>query len=322
MSTLYLRESLKDIKNGFSECEILNKKAFIKHLSIFDQSEIETMQNEFYEDAKKRGLPTEEESLKILLDNEIWTNKDEAELLKIKSYLKNLKNTRSNKYLISEIKKLDEEIDKQQEIYRDLLYKKRELLGQTCEVYSENRSSEHYILTSFYKDEDCKIRFFSYEEIDQLERKDLVYIIGEYNEAYQKFKDINIQKIILADFFSMYMPFCDNVLNFFNKPIFELSVNQVKLLAYTKMFKNILENNSEIPNSIKNDPEKIIEFINAKEKGKKVTKNMEKSGASTIVGAQKEDYKNLGMESKNSLSEMLRKNNGKMDMNDLAKLME
>lgn len=324
MSNLYLRESLMEIRNGFSECEVFKKTAFIKHLSIFDQSEIEAEQNKLYEKAKKRGLPTEEEALKYLVENEIWTTKDEAELKKSELYIETLKKTRSNKYLISEIKILDEQINKEQENHQSILLRKRELLGQTCEVYSENRSSENYILKSFYKDKDFKNQLLTEEEIDELERKDLVYIISKYNESYVKFKDTNIQKIVLADFYSMYMPFCDNVLNFFNKPIFDLSINQVKLIAYTKMFKNIFENNGDIPSKIKNDPEKIIEFINTKEKGKKAAKNIEKDGASTIVGAKKEDYQNLGIKTQNtkSISQLLKENNGKMDMNDLAKAME
>lgn len=322
MSNLYLRKALTDIINGYTECEVFGKAAFIKHFTMFDQTNIESMQEKLYEKARKRGLPTEEEALSYLLENEIWTNKDEAELLKTKKYIETLEKTKSNKFLISEIQNLNKIIETENQKYYEILTKKRELLGQTCEVYSENRTSENYIFQSFYSDKNLQNKFFNQFEIDELERENLVYIIGEYNKAYEKFKDINIQKIILADFFNMYMPFCDSIIDFFNKPIFELSINQVKLITYSKMFKNVFENYTDIPDSIKNDPEKIFEFINAKEKGKKVTKNIEKSGASTIVGAQKEDYKNLGMESKNSLSEMLRKNNGKMDMNDLAKLME
>jgi hypothetical protein len=304
-------------------CEVFDRKSCIKHFSIFDQSDIEEIKNEYYLKAKSRGLPTEEESLNSLKEEKIWTDKDESELLKSKLYIDTLQKTKSNKFLIAEIKHLNDQIEEEEKKYLSQLGKKRELLGQTCEIYSENRVSELYILKSFFKDEECKIPLFDEEELNELEQEDLVYIIREYNKVYEKFQDTNIQKIILSDFYTMYMPFCDDVKNYFNKPIFELSMNQVKLITYSKMFKNIFERYSDIPSTIRQDPEKIFEFINSKEKGKKVLENMDKGGASTVVGAKKEDYENMGVKGSNSqsLSEMLRKNKGKMDMNDIMKVL-
>jgi len=323
MSNLSLRQSLKEIIDGKTFCEVFDRKSCIKHFSIFDQSDIEEIKNEYYLKAKSRGLPTEEESLNSLKEEKIWTDKDESELLKSKLYIDTLQKTKSNKFLIAEIKHLNDQIEEEEKKYLSQLGKKRELLGQTCEIYSENRVSELYILKSFFKDEECKIPLFDEEELNELEQEDLVYIIREYNKVYEKFQDTNIQKIILSDFYTMYMPFCDDVKNYFNKPIFELSMNQVKLITYSKMFKNIFERYSDIPSTIRQDPEKIFEFINSKEKGKKVLENMDKGGASTVVGAKKEDYENMGVKGSNSqsLSEMLRKNKGKMDMNDIMKVL-
>ena len=59
--------------------------------------------------------------------------------------------------------------------------------------------------------------------------------------------DTNIQKITLQDFYQPYIPFCENVNNMFPKPLFELSINQVKLVIYSRMFKNIFENYPKIP---------------------------------------------------------------------------
>ena len=59
------------------------------------------------------------------------------------------------------------------------------------------------------------------------------------------------------------------------------------------MFKNIFENYPKIPEGIKRDPDKIIDYVNSQEKAKNVLKNLDKDGASTIVGA-KEDYDHLG----------------------------
>jgi len=120
------------------------------------------------------------------------------------------------------------------------------------------------------------------------------------------------------------MPFSENVNNMFSKPLFELSINQVKLVIYSRMFKNIFENYSKIPDRIKKDPEKIMDYVNAQEKAKDNLKNMDKDGASTIVGAKKEDYDYLGIEGsqENSLSAKLKEKGGKMDMKDLMQVLK
>ena len=90
------------------------------------------------------------------------------------------------------------------------------------------------------------------------------------------------------------------------------------------MFKNIFENYTKIPEAIKEDPEKIIDYVNAQEKAKDKLENMDKDGASTIIGAKNEDYEYLGLKSssENSLSAKLREKGGKMDMKDLMQALK
>jgi len=85
------------------------------------------------------------------------------------------------------------------------------------------------------------------------------------------------------------------------------------------MFKNIFENYPNIPEEIKTDPEKVVDYVNAQEKAKENLKNLDKDGATTIIGAKKEDYEYLGVEgsSSNTLSAKLKEKGGKMDMKDL-----
>ena len=144
-------------------------------------------------------------------------------------------------------------------------------------------------------------------------------VVRIYNDCYSSFSDLNIQKVILQDFYQPYIPFCENVQNMFSRPLFELSFNQVKLVIYSRMFKNIFENYTKIPDRIKKDPEKIMDYVNAQEKAKDTLKNFDKDGASTIVGAKEEDYEYLGVKGSeaNSLSAKLKEKGGKMNMKDL-----
>ena len=75
----------------------------------------------------------------------------------------------------------------------------------------------------------------------------------------------------------------------------------------------------KFPTRIKGDPDKILDYVNAQEKAKDNLKNFDKDGASTIIGAKKEDYEYLGLAegSQNTLSAKLKEKGGKMDMKDL-----
>lgn len=315
------RESFRDVSFGFSSFKFERKEVFIKHLSIFDQIDMDEIKKDFFESAKKRGLPTEKDAEKYIFENEIWSKKDESSLTQAKIYLESLEKTKKSLYRLSQIKQVSEQIKTAEKDYSKLFLKKRGLIGQTCEKYSEKRVTEHYIIKSFFKDPEFEHPYFSQEEIDELEQPQLTYLISEYNNIYSNFEDVNIQRIVLEDFFQMYLGFCEDVRNFYDKPLFKLSINQVKLIVYARMYKNIFENYSNIPKNIKKDPEKIIEYINSQENAKNVLENMDKDGASTMVGAPKEDYEHLGIkETKGrSLSDILKKKGGKMDMGDIMK---
>jgi D-arabinose 1-dehydrogenase-like Zn-dependent alcohol dehydrogenase len=90
------------------------------------------------------------------------------------------------------------------------------------------------------------------------------------------------------------------------------------------MFKNIFESYPKIPETIKKDPSKIIDYVNAQDKAKDVMSNLDKEGASTIVGAKEEDYEYLGYKKTSSgasLSQRLKEKGGRMDMKDLLETM-
>ena len=313
------RHLFKDIVFGWSEIQYRAESAYLKHLSVFDQVDIEEVRNSFFKKAKDRGLPTKSDALQRLKEEEMWTSHDDFKIKEQEDYLIHAENTKKELYLKKEIDRANEEIH---EVRRKILLfeaQKEELLGQTCEKYADSRVSDHYIVRSLYRDRTISETYYNQEEVDEMTRSEMTEIVRLYNTAYGVFDDINIQKVVLQDFYQPYMPFCENVNNMFSKPLFELSINQVKLIIYSRMFKNIFENYSKIPDRIRTNPEKIIDYVNAQEKAKDKLKNFDKDGASTLVGAKKEDYEYLGVANsqENTLSAKLKEKGGKMDMKDL-----
>jgi hypothetical protein len=315
------RHIFKDLVYGWSLISHKGNYAYLKHLSVFDQVDIEDVRQQYYDKAKSRGLPTEAESLERLRQEGMWTEEDEGKIAEQLNFIHGAQKTKKQYYLKAEIEKANKDIKVAQVRMLELQVQKDSLLGQTCEKYAISRLSDHYILESLYHDEKLVDHVYGQEDVDDMSREEMREVVATYNTIYSVFDDENIQKVILQDFYQPYLPFCENVNNMFSKPLFELSVNQVKLVIYSRMFKNVFENYPNIPDRIKTDPSKIIDYVNAQEKAKDTLKNMDKEGASTIVGAKKEDYEYLGIQQTdaNSLTSMLKEKGGKMDMKDLMK---
>ena len=78
--------------------------------------------------------------------------------------------------------------------------------------------------------------------------------------------------------------------------------------------------NEDIPEKIKKDPEALLDFANSSEAREDMKKKFSgDKGASTIVGATKEDMEELGMQQNAgvSLSEAAKKKGGSLSMKDL-----
>ncbi len=318
-SNVNFRHLFKDLVFGWSEIRYRGESAYLKHLSVFDQVDIEEVRNSFYSSAQKRGLPTRGDALKRLNDEGVWTTHDDSKIKEQEDYLSRARNTKKELFLKKEIDAANAEINEAQKKILQLEGQREELMGQTCEKYADSRVSDHYIVKSLYRNLNLTETYYRQEEVDKMTRNEMTEIVRLYNYSYGVFDDNNIQKVVLQDFFQPYMPFCENVNNMFSKPLFELSINQVKLVIYARMFKNIFENYSRIPDRIKTNPEKIIDYVNAQEKAKDRLKNFDKDGASTLVGAKKEDYEYLGIAQteENTLSARLKEKGGKMNMKDL-----
>ena len=313
------RTLFKDLVFGWSKVFHDNQTAYLKHLSIFDQVDIEEVREDFFNKAKDRGLPTNEEVLLRLDEEGLWASHDQGKIKEQEDYIKNAEISKKQLYLKADIDRTNNDIKEANKKLVHLETTKSSLMGQTCERYADGRVSDHYVIQSLYKDENLAHPFYTSEEIDDLTRKQMGAIVQSYNKIYSDFTDVNIQAVTLQDFYRPYMPFCEDVTNMFPKPLFELSLNQVKLVIYSRMFKNIFEQYQNIPESIAKDPQKIVDYVNAQEKAKENLSNIDKDGASTIMGAKNEDYEYLGIKktSENSLSAKLREKGGKMDMKDL-----
>ena len=109
---------------------------------------------------------------------------------------------------------------------------------------------------------------------------------------------------------------------FYGKPVVDLTIYQLKVAAYGRMFFNIFQNVSDIPDNIKDNPEQLIAFSNAQMNKHKNSGGIdENADATAVFGATKEDIDTVAGGGKTvSLSEELEKHGGKLNMEQMMRL--
>lgn len=319
--TLY-RKVFTDIVKGYSLAEYDGRNIYIRHLNTHDQVNLEDIESSFRKAAKKRGLPTEEEALKSLKADHLWTQEDEDFITTQSAYLENLIKGKGHLVLKSQIDQQNKLIEDETIKLNKKTIQKDELLGNTCEKYSKQRVNDHYILESLFVDSEMTNKLFTEKELDEIGYNTLQKLVEIHNENFQMFSEENIQYLVLQDFYYPYMPFSEDSMQFYGIPVCNLTHNQLQLLIYTRVFKNIFDRHNDIPEHIKKDPKALLDFAASSEKGKEMLdKHEDKGGASTIIGATKEDYEYMGVSQRGvSLHDAAKKKGGKLDMEDLMNL--
>lgn len=313
-----------DICQGFSliNCKLGN--LYFKHVTINDQVHIDELRESFIEEAQSRGLPTVKDALLSLKDEGYWTDKEELSISQEEMFLQKLIDQKKNTYLKSQIDVFNKQINDSLTKINELKNKRNSFLGNTCENYADQRITEEFLKFSLYKDKTLNNLCYKDEDFDDLSSEDLSELVSCYNKLLVNFSDRKIQNLVLEDFFSYYISYSEDPIHFYGKPVVNLTHNQLRMILFARYFKNILSNNDKIPEDIKKDPDKLIDYVNANEKAKE--KMQEKDNqATSIVGATKEDYKYINMDKGGtktvSLAEEAKKKGGSLDMKDLMKLM-
>jgi hypothetical protein len=317
------RKAFRDIVKGFSPAEVDDEVVYIKHLTPHDQVELEDIEGHYYRIAERRGLPTEEEMLLFLEQEGDWTQEDELEVTKMEGFIDSLQKSKSSLVLKSAQDQQTTIIKKEQEKLNKKIQQKKDLLGNTCEEYGRNRAHDFYILQSFYSDKDLINPLYSEEEYNNLTQPQIGNLIGVYNDVFSAFSEESIQYMILEEFYNPYLSFAEDSMQFYGKPFCELTYNQVRMIVYTRIFKNIFDHNENIPEQIKKDPAALLDYGSISEHEKeKVQSKFNDSDGSTIVGASQEDYEYLGVKQSGgiSLHEEAKKKGGSLSMQDMMKL--
>ena len=311
-----------EIFDGYTDVTFKGKTVYIKHFSIRDQRYIHRFYNKYKSIAESKGIPSEKEMLDSLREDGLWSDDDDRKIIDLEQELDGLRSTKRNSFLPSQKKNIQKTIETKQKELHFLFNKKAELVGKTSERYGSQRSNEEFIRYLIYADQQCSRHFFTDDEFANLSEEEVEFFVKENDYISRRLNENNIQHVVLRDFFNMYMSQTENVSAFYGKPIIELSVYQLKLAIYARIFFNIFQYNEDIPERMKQDPEAILDFVDRKKnKDSKNYVNTEK-GASAVFGATKEDLEAIDPSARTiSLSDEIAKSGGVMSMEQLIELM-
>jgi hypothetical protein len=300
-----LKTVLRDICAGYSSFQYKGSEVFIKHITQQDSYLVDSEYDKYYALAAGHNIPTRQEKLEQLERDGEWTKKNERELKEHDDYLKNLQLTLSKLAIESQRKSIKVQIEEAQKRTNDILYKKLSLLRVTCDKYAEDKTNQYYIYYSLFKD-DLKNRYFTFDDFEELEDNELIDLSVLYSQGIGHISIPNIKKLSVHDVFTSKYYLCgDNVHLYFNKPILDLTYNQVLLLNYGNYYKKLLINN-DVPNELLSEPDKIEEYVQTSRNTKQIIDKNQNENVG-IMANRKDMEKVTGKQAPNPLLAKLSK---------------
>ena len=169
-----------------------------------------------------------------------------------------------------------------------------------------------------------KENYYTTEEFDNLESWEVLRINSLQQEVQKKLNDDTIQEAVLKPFFNMYLSLCEDPANFYRKPIPELTIYQLRVVIYGRMFHNIFQYTEDIPDHIKQDPKKLLDFSESQRNKNSNSGGLrDDSDSSAVFGATKQDMDAIRNQSGGktvSLAEEAKKHGGKLNMEQMMRL--
>lgn len=314
-----------EIFDGLTPIKFEAELLYLRHISLKDQQNLSDSFERQKQKAILNTIPTEAEAIKKIKDAGLWTEKDELDVGEKKSYIETLYNTKKAYDLKSQREAVQKTIDGVTSELNALLLKKRDAIctvspnGKTAEDYATCYSNEEFVRNILYSDRELRQLRYSEEEFAEID--DLSPLMKEYYSMCERISDEKIQELTLSDSFSLYLGHIDKPMDFFGRPLTFLSTFQLKLLAYGRMFLNILQNVENIPESIRKSPKELLDFVDSQRKRDKNQQKNSKHNNVGVVGGTKEDLEYYDPNAKKiDLAEEIKKNGGKLDANQMASL--
>lgn len=292
-----LRRVYGEVCKGFSTIRWKDTDVFVKHLTCFDQTELDCFYERVLAGLIKRGMMTEADKFKLLEKQGLWTKGDEHEMANHKVYTDNLEKTKSLLPIKSQRDEIDVQLKEAQIKMFEMINRRSRHLGRTAERTAEMKAQYEYLRLAFFSDQAFTQPVFTAKDMDELTEEDSEALLNLYISIIQQFSLPQLRKIAVQLFFTNYYYLCgEDPTLFFQKPVVSLTTQQVNLLSFGHYFRSILSNH-EVPKDISQDPDKIEEFVSQSTAAKKMMADTPAQGHRVgYIGAREEDFKAMGVQ--------------------------
>ena len=321
------RKIYADIINGYSLIESEGQNLYIRHLNESDIGYISSKYKAFFLEAEEKGLLSQEKKLELLKEQGIWTEEEDKYKKAKEELSRNLEN-KKNLLIKSQVQTISKIIEELEIEVISLENKRTEAIDLTCEKYADRRSNEEIVGLCLYKDPELKERFFTRKEYEEMDQTELYAYIFLYNNSLVNFTSKYIKQIAAMPFFiNSFLISNDDPMIFFGKPIIDLTNYQIDIFSTGKFYKSVMSSRGNPPEEYYEDPEKVVEWYESSKSVEEIHKQTEGKEASTIVGADKEEMKQLIKSdptavdlNKEVSKKMKEKGTHNLDMKDIMKI--
>lgn len=288
-----LRRVYADICRGYSVAEWRGSPVYIKHLTTFDQVDIDEVHDNALAEAIRRGVPTEEVSLKRLAARKLWVTKDQIALNQQRDYVKTLAITKTKLIFAAQIEAHTKTMVEEQLKLIEMMDHRANLIGLTAEIVADRRVQFTYLRQAFRRDETLKGHLFTEADMKRMDDETNEGLLDLYVGSINLFTTDALRRIAVADYFTNAFYLCgEDTLAFFGKPMCDLTAYQVSFLSHALYFKSIILNHN-IPDDVRHEPDRLEEFVN---RGVALNKVLAKAdGARVGLVGTPEDFKALGL---------------------------
>ena len=306
--------------DGYTETSFQGRDIYVKHLSLKDQRYLHKYYEKYVQIALDKGLESKEDRISAVMEDGMWSSEEDTQISTLRFETDNLKKTQKVLPLRSQREGLQKDIDSKLSELNDLETRKQEVIGKTAEDYANRRSNDEILRFLLFKDKELKEHLYTDKEFGDLEVWEVAKLTILQNDIQQRLSDEKIQEAVLRPFFAMYLSFCEHSYSFYEKPVTELTIYQLRVILFGRMFYNIFQYTEDIPDGYKTDPVKLLNFAEAQRGGNKRSLIKDDADASAVFGATDEDVADLGGSKGGvTLSSELEKHGGKLDMKQMMR---
>lgn len=258
---------LLDILRGYSILNLKDKCLYFRHFLVMDNLALEEYEKNEFEKACLNGLKTEEQLLEDAIKKGFW-DKDSSDKISSLTWIINKAEKAASKISDERQKKAFlKSVEKQKIELQELNLKRNNIINYSAENCASQKKHTKLIHEAIFYDKEFK-QLASENDIF-LAMADVKYKLEILTN------DVNIIKAAFCNyFFDLFALSYRDPLSLIKKDSFSITSLQRHLLSYASALLNKLKN-VDMPDDIKDDPLKIIKYVEPKTTDSDTTEGIE-----------------------------------------------